>query len=46
MLSAEADNAYRDLDYLDITKTESCNRFIVHCFEENNRKHTFARNLN
>ena len=24
----------------DITKTESINCFIVHCFEENNDKHT------
>ena len=30
----------------DITKTESNNCFIIHCFEENNDKHTFARNLN
>ena len=29
-----------------ITKTESNNCFIIHCFEENNDKHTFARNLN
>ena len=30
----------------DITKTESNNCFIVHCFEENNDKHTVERNLN
>jgi len=30
----------------DITKTESSNWLIIHCFEENNDKHTFARNLN
>ena len=30
----------------DITKTESNNCFIIHCFEENNDKHTVARNLN
>jgi len=27
---AEADNPYRDLDILDITKTESNNCFIIH----------------
>ena len=31
---------------LDITKTESNNCFIIHCFEGNNDKHTVARNLN
>ena len=30
----------------DITKTESNNCFIIHCFEENNDKNTVARNLN
>ena len=30
---------------LDITKTESNNCFIIHCFEENKDKHTIARNL-
>ena len=30
----------------DITKTESNNCFIIHCFEENNDKRTVARNLN
>ena len=30
----------------DITKTKSNNCFITHCFEENNDKHTVARNLN
>ena len=29
----------------DITKTESNNCFIVHCFEENSDKHTVARKL-
>ena len=29
----------------DITKTESKNCFIIHCFEENNDKHTIPRNL-
>ena len=27
---------------LDITKTESSNCFIIHCFEQNNDKHTIA----
>ena len=31
---------------LDITKTESNNCFIIHCFEENNDKHTVVKNLN
>ena len=35
---AEADNTYRDLDYLGLTKTESNNCSIIHCFEENNDK--------
>ena len=43
---AEADNTYRDLDYLGCHKTESNNCFSIHCFEENNDKHTIARNLN
>ena len=43
---AEADNTYRDLDYFDITETESNDCFIIHCLEENNDIHTFARNLN
>ena len=43
-LKAEADNTYRDLDYSDITKTESNNCFITHCFEMNNDKHTVAWN--
>ena len=30
----------------DITKTESTNCFILHCFEESNVKHTVAKNLN
>ena len=41
---AEADNTYRDLDYLEYYKTESNNSFIINCFEENNEKHTVARN--
>ena len=36
---AEADNT-ETLIIQDITKTESNNCFIVHCFEENNDKHT------
>ena len=39
---AEADNTYWDLDYLDITKTESNNCFIIYCFEENNDQHSVA----
>ena len=47
---AEADNTYRDLDYLGYHKNHA-NLIIVlllllHCFEENNDKHTVARNLN
>ena len=42
---AEADNTYLDLDYLDITKTESNCCFIIHCSVENDNKHTVARNL-
>ena len=46
---AEADNTYRDLDYLGYHKNRA-NLIIVllllHCFEENNDKHTVARNLN
>ena len=38
--------SYRDLDYLGSQKTKSNNCFILHCFEENNGKHTVARNLN
>lgn len=41
---AEADNTNRDLDYSDITKTESNDCFIAHCFEMNNNRHTVARN--
>ena len=45
---AEADDTYEDLDYLGYVsqKTESNNCFFVHCFEENNDKHSVARNLN
>ena len=42
---AEADNT-ETLIIQDITKTESDYCFIVHCFEENNDKHTVKRNLN
>ena len=46
---AEADNTYRDLDYLGYYKNRA-NLIVVllllHCFEENNDKHTVARNLN
>ena len=36
---AEADNTNRDLDYIShITKTESNNCFIIHCFQANNDK--------
>ena len=50
MLSADASRRLRlitlteDLDYSDITKTESNNCFITHCFEMNNDKHTVAWN--
>ena len=43
---AEVDSTYQDLDYLGYQKTESNNCFIIHCFEENNDKHTVTRNLN
>ena len=43
---ASADNTYRDLTETliipDITKTESNNCFIIHCFEENNDKRIIA----
>ena len=29
----------------DITRAESKNCFIIHCFEETNDKHTVARNM-
>ena len=32
------------LIFRDITKAESCNCFIIHCFRENNAKDTVARN--
>ena len=48
MLSAEpkveVDNTYRDLDYSDITKSESNDCFIAHCFEMSKDKYTVARN--
>ena len=44
--NAEADNTYRDLIIQDITKTESNNCFIIHCFGKNKDKHPVARNLN
>ena len=35
------------LDYLGYHKNRIYNNsFIIHCFEENNEKHTVARNLN
>ena len=37
-----ADNSYWELDF-GYCKTESNNRFFIHCFEENNDKHTIAR---
>ena len=47
-LKAKADNTYdctKTLIIYNITKSESNNRLIIHCFEENNDKHTIARNL-
>ena len=48
MLSAEqkakADNTCQDLDLPDITKTESNNCFIIHCFDKKNDKDTVAWN--
>ena len=42
---AEADNTYRDLDYLGYHKNRIYyNCFIIHCFEENSDKHTVAGN--
>ena len=38
-LKAEADNTYRD-----ITKTESNNCFIIHCFEINSDKYNISQN--
>ena len=46
MLSAEPKAEADDTETLiiqDITKTESDYCFIVHCFEENNDKHTVER---
>ena len=48
MLSAEpkteADNTLTEtLTKWDVTKTESNNCFIIHCFEENNDKRTVAK---
>ena len=40
--SVEPDNSNRDL-ISDITKTESHNCFIIHCFKENNDKHIITR---
>ena len=42
-LKAEADNTNRNLIIPDITKTESNNFFIKHCFEENNDKRIIER---
>ena len=44
--NAEGDNTYRDLIIQDITKTESNNCVIIHCFGKNKDKHPVARNLN
>ena len=48
-LKAKADNIYdctKTLIIYDITKSESNkNCLIIHCFDENNDKHTIARNL-
>ena len=41
---AEADNTCQDLDSPDITKTESNNCFIIHCFDKKNDKDTVAWN--
>ena len=41
---AEADNNYRDLDYSGYNKTEASNCLVIHHFDENNDKHTVARN--
>ena len=38
-LKAEADNTYRD-----ITKTESNNCFLIHCFEINSDKYNISQN--
>ena len=38
-LKAEANNSYRD-----ITKTESNNCFLIHCFEINNDKYNISQN--
>ena len=39
---AEADNTYRDLDYLGYHKKPSL-MIVIHCFEENNEKQTVAK---
>ena len=48
-LKAKADNIYdctKTLIIYNITKSESNkNCLIIHCFDENNDKHTIARNL-
>ena len=51
VLSAEADNIYRDLDYSGYHKNLLPQSMIVLvyifiCFEENNDKHIVARNVN
>ena len=40
MLKVEVHKTYQDLGCLGYHK----NRFIIHCFEQNNNKHTVARN--
>ena len=41
---AEADSTNCTLIIFDITKTESHNCFIIHCFKENNDKHIITPN--
>ena len=41
---AEADNACPDLYPPDITKTESNNCYLIHCFDKKNDKDTVAWN--
>ena len=36
---AEADNTKRDLIIQDITKTESSNCFVIHCFGKERQTH-------
>ena len=43
---AEAENTFRDFDYLGYPKKQIYYCFIIHCFEENNDKPTVKSNLN